>query len=185
MDLAQAIQERHSVRAYTGQKIEEEKRQELDTLIRGCNEESGLHIQICYDDPDGFDSKMAHYGKFSNVNDYIILAGRPSENLEEKCGYYGERIVLEAQAMGLNTCWVGLTFNKRNGSPKGKRWRWSSPSATGRRRAYPIKNGRLIDLWPRKVRCRTGSEKGPRPPCWRPRLSTSRNLRWGSETGSR
>ena len=34
MDLAQAIQERHSVRAYTGQKIEEEKRQELDTLIR-------------------------------------------------------------------------------------------------------------------------------------------------------
>lgn len=124
MDLAQAIQERHSVRAYTGQKIEEEKRQELDTLIRGCNEESGLHIQICYDDPDGFDSKMAHYGKFSNVNDYIILAGRPSEDLEEKCGYYGERIVLEAQAMGLNTCWVGLTFNKRNVKkriPKGEK----------------------------------------------------------------
>lgn len=112
MDILQAIRQRHSVRAYTGQRIEEEKRRELDRLVSECNEESGLHIQICYDDPDGFDSTLAHYGKFRNVNNYIILAGKPSDTLEEKCGYYGEKIVLEAQAMGLNTCWVALTFNK-------------------------------------------------------------------------
>lgn len=114
MDILQAIQERHSVRAYTEKKIEEEKRQKLDALIKECNEESGLSIQICYDDPDGFDSKMAHYGSFRNVNNYIILAGDPSDTLQEACGYYGEKIVLEAQAMGLNTCWVALTFNKKN-----------------------------------------------------------------------
>lgn len=112
MDIMQAIQERHSVRAYTGQKIEEEKRQKLNELIRSCNQESGLHIQICYDDPDGFDSRLAHYGKFVNVNNYIILAGEPTDLLEENCGYYGEKIVLEAQMMGLNTCWAALTFNK-------------------------------------------------------------------------
>lgn len=112
MDIMQAIQERHSVRAYTGQKIEEEKRQKLNELIRSCNQESGLHIQICYDDPDGFDSRLAHYGKFINVNNYIILAGEPTDLLEENCGYYGEKIVLEAQMMGLNTCWAALTFNK-------------------------------------------------------------------------
>lgn len=44
MDLLQAIQERHSVRVYTEQKIEDEKRQRLSALIRECNEESGLHI---------------------------------------------------------------------------------------------------------------------------------------------
>ena len=114
MDIFQAMQERHSVRAYTGEKIEEEKRQKLDALIKECNEESGLSIQICYDDPDGFDSKMAHYGNFRNVNNYIILAGDPSDTLQETCGYYGEKIVLEAQMMGLNTCWVALTFNKKN-----------------------------------------------------------------------
>ena len=124
MDLLQAMKERHSVRAYTQQKIGEEEREKLNVLIKECNEESGLHIQIRYDDPHGFDSKMAHYGKFRNVNNYIILAGKPSDTLEEKCGYYGERIVLEAQQMGLNTCWVALTFHKKTVKeqiPKGEK----------------------------------------------------------------
>lgn len=112
MDLIQAMQERHSVRAYTLQPIEDGKRQKLDNLIRECNQESGLHIQIRYDDPSGFDSKLAHYGSFRNVNNYIILAGKPSDDLPEKCGYYGERLVLEAQSMGLNTCWAALSFHK-------------------------------------------------------------------------
>ena len=112
MDLMQAMQDRHSVRAYTGQRIEDAKRKKLDDLIRECNQESGLHIQIRYDDPSGFDSKLAHYGSFRNVNNYIILAGKPCDDLSEKCGYYGERLVLEAQAMGLNTCWAALTFHK-------------------------------------------------------------------------
>lgn len=121
MDLLQAIQERHSVRAYTVQKIEAEKRQKLDELIAECNEDGNLHIQIKYDDPDGFDSRLAHYGSFRNVNNYIILAGKSSDTLQERCGYYGERIVLEAQRMGLNTCWAALTFNKKNVK------RWISP----------------------------------------------------------
>ena len=114
MDLLQAIQERHSVREYTERRIEEEKRQRLNELIRECNEESGLHVRIRYDNPDGFDSKLAHYGSFRNVTNYIILAVKPSDSLREKCGYYGEKIVLEAQRLGLNTCWVALFFNKTN-----------------------------------------------------------------------
>ncbi len=114
MDITQAIKERHSVRAYTGRKIEEEKRRKLEEIIEACNEESGLHIQIRYDDPSGFDSRLAHYGKFRNVENYIIMAGVPSDDLQEKCGYYGEKIVLEAQMIGLNTCWAALTFNKGN-----------------------------------------------------------------------
>ena len=114
MDIIQAIKERHSVRAYTGKKIEEEKRRKLEEMIKECNEESGLHIQIRYDDPSGFDSRLAHYGKFRNVENYIIMAGFPSDDLQEKCGYYGEKIVLEAQMIGLNTCWAALTFNKGN-----------------------------------------------------------------------
>ncbi len=77
-------------------KIESEKRKQLDALIRACNEESGLHIRIRYDDPTGFDSRLAHYGKFQNVDNYIILAEKPSRDLQEKRGYYGEKIVLIA-----------------------------------------------------------------------------------------
>lgn len=121
MDLLQAMRERHSVRAYTTQKIEPEKRQNLDALIAECNTEGNLHIRIKYDDPDGFDSRLAHYGNFRNVSNYIILAGKSSDTLPERCGYYGERIVLEAQRMGLNTCWAAMTFHKRNVK------RWISP----------------------------------------------------------
>ncbi|MBR1931435.1 MAG: nitroreductase [Lachnospiraceae bacterium] len=112
MDTLQAIRERHSVRAYTEQKIEEDKRAVLEKLVNEINAESGLHMQIHFDDPEGFDSRLAHYGRFENVNNYIVLAGKKDEDIEEKCGYYGEKLVLEAQKLGLNTCWVASTFNK-------------------------------------------------------------------------
>ncbi len=113
MDIIQAIRERHSVRAYKDQKIEEDKRQKLQEAANACNAESGLHIFIRYDDPEGFDSRLAHYGSFRNVNNYIVLAGPVGEEIEEACGYYGEKLELEAQMLGLNTCWAALTFNKK------------------------------------------------------------------------
>ncbi len=55
---------------------------------------------------------MAHYGKFSGVTDYIALIGKKSDDLDELCGYYGERLVLKAQSIGLNSCWVAMTYKK-------------------------------------------------------------------------
>ena len=55
---------------------------------------------------------MAHYGKFRGVTNYIAMIGKKGDNLEEKCGYYGERLVLKAQQLGLNTCWVAMTYSK-------------------------------------------------------------------------
>ncbi|MBR5046772.1 MAG: nitroreductase, partial [Eubacterium sp.] len=82
-------------------------------LIEECNEESGLHIQLILDDPECFESFLAHYGKFTNVKNYIAIVGPGIyKNLEELGGYYGQKIVLEAQMMGLNTCWVGGTFSR-------------------------------------------------------------------------
>ena len=112
MDTMQAIRERHSVRAYKKQTIEEEKRAVLDQLVQKLNDESGLRISIQYDDPEGFDSRLAHYGKFENVSNSIVMAGKKNEDISEKCGYYGEWLVLEAQKLGLNTCWVASTFNR-------------------------------------------------------------------------
>ncbi|MDO4977965.1 MAG: nitroreductase family protein [Eubacteriales bacterium] len=109
----QAIKERHSVRKYMNKSIEMEIRQELDAFVEKVNTESGLNITIQYDDPEGFDSKMAHYGSFRNVNNYIVLKGDSCPDFEKKCGYYGEKIVIKAQMLGLNTCWAALTFNKK------------------------------------------------------------------------
>ena len=55
---------------------------------------------------------MAHYGKFSGVTNYIALIGKKSAKLDELCGYYGEHLVLKAQQLGLNTCWVAMSYKK-------------------------------------------------------------------------
>ncbi len=113
MTLIDAIKERHSVRSYLEKPIEEEKAAELNKLIGEINIETGLHFQLVTDEPEAFDSsRTARYGTFSGVRNYITLIGPKTKSLEEDLGYHGERIVLEAQRMGLNTCWVGLTYRK-------------------------------------------------------------------------
>ena len=69
-----------------------------------------MSIQAFYDEPECFDSFMAHYGKFENVKNYIAIVGNKNE--QEKAGYYGEKIVLKCQELGLNTCWVAMTHGK-------------------------------------------------------------------------
>ena len=107
----EAIRARHSVRSYNERGIEEDKVDELRRAIDECNRASGLNIQLMTDEPHAFDCFMAHYGKFSGVRNYIAMVGRKGE--DERIGYYGEKLVLLAQTMGLNTCWVALTFSKR------------------------------------------------------------------------
>lgn len=113
MTILEAIDARHSVRTYQEKPIDEETRQHLDRFVAECNQESGLNIFIRYDDPEGFDSKLAHYGSFRNVRNYIVLSGKKSDDFDYLCGYYGEKVVLFAQQHGLNTCWAALTFNKK------------------------------------------------------------------------
>lgn len=67
MDILEIMKERHSVRQYKNQSVEASKRQEINSLVNEINAESGLSIQVLYDEPKCFDSFMAHYGKFENV----------------------------------------------------------------------------------------------------------------------
>ncbi len=112
MDVMEAMRARHSVRSYTAKPIEGETLDALNTLIDECNRESGLHIQLVRNEPMAFGGGLAHYGRFSGVKNYLALVGKKGPELGEKCGYYGEKLVLAAQALGLNTCWVALTFKK-------------------------------------------------------------------------
>ena len=112
MNLTEAMNERHSVRQYYNKPIEADILSELQTEITAYNKESGMHIQLIANEPKAFDGFMAHYGKFSGVTNYIAIIGKKSADLDEKAGYYGERLVLKAQQLGLNTCWVAMTYSK-------------------------------------------------------------------------
>lgn len=113
MDLIEAIKARHSVRHYLDHPIEAEKIEQLQQLASSYNKLSGLHIQLITNEPRSFgESLLARYGKFSGVSNYFAMIGKRGDNLDETVGYYGEKLVLEAQMMGLNTCWVALSYKK-------------------------------------------------------------------------
>lgn len=116
MDHMEAMRKRHSVRSYTDEPIGAEALSAIREEIAICNRESGLHIQLVTDEPQAFDSFMAHYGKFSGVKNYIALVGKRGAGLDETCGYYGERLVLRLQQLGLNSCWVAMTYKKIPGA---------------------------------------------------------------------
>ena len=111
MTYQQAIEARHSVRTYTDRPIEPEKAEILTRLTEQINRTTGLHFQLVCNEPQGFSGMMAHYGRFRGVKNYFVLAGPEGKDLE--VGYYGEQLVLKAQTLGLNTCWVAMTFNRK------------------------------------------------------------------------
>lgn len=111
MELKEAISSRHAVRSFTDKKIDTDTRETLISLISKYNAESGLHISLICDEPQAFDSTMAHYGNFKNCRNYLAITGKRGS--DEKVGYYGEKLVLAAQQMGLNSCWVAMSYSKR------------------------------------------------------------------------
>jgi hypothetical protein len=149
MDFMQAIENRHSVRDYTDKKIDGDIVSELQKEINLCNGEGKLHIQLVTDEPEAFGGIMAHYGKFNNVKNYIALIGKKGPELEEKIGYYGEALALKAQQLGLNTCWVALTFSKgksRCKINKGEKLVCVLSLGYGRTQGVPHKSKSLLEL---------------------------------------
>ena len=116
MDLLEAIRARHSVRKYDSCPIEAEKVAALQAAIGRINAEGGLNVQLVLEEPKSFAAGLWKYGQFSGVKNYLVMAGPKGKEAEEKIGYYGEELVLLAQTLGLNTCWVGLTYKKIPGT---------------------------------------------------------------------
>ena len=116
MTIQEAIEARHSVRAYKDHPLADEVARRLEEEIAVVNQKGNLHVQLIRNEPKAFQGTMAKYGKFRNANNYIVMAGKKAEDLDERVGYYGEHLVLLAQTLGLNTCWVGLSYSKVPGT---------------------------------------------------------------------
>lgn len=116
MTIHEAIEARHSVRAYREDPLQEETVRLLQEKIAQLNREGRLHIQLILNEPKAFRGPLARYGKFSGVSNYLVMAGRKAGDLDERVGYYGEQLVLYAQMLGLNTCWVGVSYSKVPGT---------------------------------------------------------------------
>ena len=111
MTLQEAITARHSVRKYIDKEIPADIIAALQDKIVECNKVGNLNIQLVLNETKAF-TGMLSYGQFSGVKNYLVMVGKKERDLDERIGYYGEQIVLLAQTLGLNTCWVGVSYRK-------------------------------------------------------------------------
>lgn len=112
MNLIQAMYARHAVRHFDGKPIKGNDKKILLAAIKKANKSSGLNMQLITNEPKAFGGPKAKICNFTGCVNYLAIVGPKSKLLKEKAGYYGEEIVLKAQQIGINSCWVALTFNK-------------------------------------------------------------------------
>lgn len=112
MSMREAMHERHTVRRYTDKAIPAETMEKLRGRIDDNNKKYDLAIRLMVDDTNAFNAAVKLV-LAKGVRNYFILAGRDVPDLDERLGYSSADLMLYAQTLGLNTWWVGGTFNRK------------------------------------------------------------------------
>lgn len=112
MDVIEAIERRVSCRAYEQRDIGRETIDELRGQVERINDESGLSFQLYGPRDNGTALDLSAKMFAGNPPWYAALVGREDPIEKEKLGYYGERLVLLAETLGLSTCWVAGTYDR-------------------------------------------------------------------------
>lgn len=135
----EALQQRHSVRAYQDKKIEADKVNQLNALIEECNKEGNLNLQLLEDAGGTFGRVMSKVMGLGSAPSVIACIGPDDSTLDERIGYYGQKIVLFAQSIGLNTCWAGTFSEKKSPAKRSAGDRFPIVIAIG----YGVNGGRV------------------------------------------
>lgn len=115
MDMKEAMKARHMVRKYTGRTIPADIVDRLNKRVRINNEQHGLSIRLMINDKTAVPG-VIRLILAKGVNNFFIMAG--PDGADELCGYCGADLMLYAQTLGLNTWWVGGTYNRKGAQEK-------------------------------------------------------------------
>ena len=110
MNYLELIDMRHTVREYKNLSIRVEHQKQLNDYLQQINQESGMNFQLVIDAPHVFEDYIKPKGRFENAQNFIALVSKEMPNKNELIGYYGQKVVLYAQHLGLNTCWIASTY---------------------------------------------------------------------------
>lgn len=117
MITVETIRERHSVREYDGKPLSRAEFDALGAVVEEFVRESGLDIQLVGDNPEVF-NVIARFGLIRGCRTHVAFvvddAKAGDVAADEAIGYWGQKIVLAAQDMGLNTCWCALCSRKKS-----------------------------------------------------------------------
>ena len=124
----EAIERRKSRRTFEQRQIEQADTKRLTELCNIFRPYPDVRAVFCSDSPDEvYKGAIGQYGKIKGATAFIAFIGdTESQYVNERIGYIGEGIILEATSLGLDTCWVGGFFRpevaeKLAGTRKGER----------------------------------------------------------------
>jgi nitroreductase len=107
---------RSSCRSYTDKKLSAEQIDQLNLAFKSASKGLlGEKASFCLVDLKGYEGekvKIGTYGMIVNPHTAIVGEIENSEMGFESYGFLLEHIVLKAQELGLNTCWLGYFSNK-------------------------------------------------------------------------
>jgi len=112
-DWYRAINVRCARRNYAkGRHIEAETRDRLHFTCNSFRPYKSARVEFISEPPDDiFANALGFYGNIKNAPAFFAFIGDMTDpNIQEKMGYTGEGIILEATSQGLGTCWVALTY---------------------------------------------------------------------------
>ena len=110
MDMLEIMRKRHSVRSFRTLGLSRTASDMLREYIDGLNEKYGVSLALVTEEPKAFGGLISKMGSFKNVRSYFTVCAPADKEFE--AGYCGELAVLRAAELGINSCWVSMTYNK-------------------------------------------------------------------------
>lgn len=117
MNAFEIIERRISVRSYTAAAVSEELKLTIEERCRNLG--SGpfgatLRFRLLSFEPLSKEElrRLGTYGMIKGARLYLLGAVKEGKGALEDLGYCMEKIILEATALGLGTCWLGGTFKR-------------------------------------------------------------------------
>lgn len=117
-NLIQSIRNRISVRTFDDFQIDNEQMNKLNSFISSINQygQDLMKFQVIsnMDSNSKETIKLGTYGVIKGTNTYIVGILNSQKGNALELGYQLEKIVLYATGLGLGTCWLGGTYNRKD-----------------------------------------------------------------------
>lgn len=113
--LKQLIVKRKSTRTFSGNKLTDEQIYDIKRFMGSPDNKKGIFGFIRFELLENKNNSVfGAYGDIVGASYYIAVITKNNKNALIDAGYAFERLILFAENMGLNTCWLAATSFDRN-----------------------------------------------------------------------
>ena len=113
--IEEAVTKRYSVRNYLDKEIEEEKIKAIEAFIASLDNPFGkkVNFHFLFRNDMNEEQRLGTYGVIKGAKNFIGTTIKLEPRTLEALGYEFETLVLYLAHLGLGTCWLGGTFDRK------------------------------------------------------------------------